>query len=208
MFQDGRAREAAEWYVSLVPGSRIEPSARSGRGIETRAVPPPSASTERRRADVLSARDDRQMLVRRCSLAPHLSLTHPFRLRFGALRLVLVAICAGAVASTGSATVRPHGWVAGRVMLGPTCPVVRADHPCPDRPLAIRLDVRTSRGGLLVASTRSRRDGRFRLGLPVGEYRLMVVGRVGLPGVTHDWPLAVRAGKTTVLQLHVDSGIR
>ena len=24
MFQDGRAREAAEWYVSLVPGSRID----------------------------------------------------------------------------------------------------------------------------------------------------------------------------------------
>jgi predicted 3-demethylubiquinone-9 3-methyltransferase (glyoxalase superfamily) len=24
MFQDGRAREAAEWYVSLVPGSRTE----------------------------------------------------------------------------------------------------------------------------------------------------------------------------------------
>ena len=24
MFQDGRAREAAEWYVSLVPGSSIE----------------------------------------------------------------------------------------------------------------------------------------------------------------------------------------
>jgi predicted 3-demethylubiquinone-9 3-methyltransferase (glyoxalase superfamily) len=24
MFQDGRAREAAEWYVGLVPGSRIE----------------------------------------------------------------------------------------------------------------------------------------------------------------------------------------
>ena len=24
MFQDGRAREAAEWYASLVPGSRVE----------------------------------------------------------------------------------------------------------------------------------------------------------------------------------------
>jgi predicted 3-demethylubiquinone-9 3-methyltransferase (glyoxalase superfamily) len=24
MFQDGRAREAAEWYVSLVPGSHVE----------------------------------------------------------------------------------------------------------------------------------------------------------------------------------------
>ena len=24
MFQDGRAREAAEWYVSLIPGSRLD----------------------------------------------------------------------------------------------------------------------------------------------------------------------------------------
>lgn len=30
MFQDGRAREAAEWYVSLVPGSRIERIADNG----------------------------------------------------------------------------------------------------------------------------------------------------------------------------------
>jgi predicted 3-demethylubiquinone-9 3-methyltransferase (glyoxalase superfamily) len=29
MFQDGRAREAAEWYVSLVPGSRVERIAES-----------------------------------------------------------------------------------------------------------------------------------------------------------------------------------
>ena len=29
MFQDGRAREAAEWYVSLVPGSSVE---RAGDG--------------------------------------------------------------------------------------------------------------------------------------------------------------------------------
>jgi predicted 3-demethylubiquinone-9 3-methyltransferase (glyoxalase superfamily) len=30
MFQDGRAREAAEWYVSLVPGSSIERVADNG----------------------------------------------------------------------------------------------------------------------------------------------------------------------------------
>jgi predicted 3-demethylubiquinone-9 3-methyltransferase (glyoxalase superfamily) len=35
MFQDGRAREAAEWYVSLVPGSRIERVIDNGAGGAT-----------------------------------------------------------------------------------------------------------------------------------------------------------------------------
>lgn len=35
MFQDGRAREAAEWYVSLVPGSSIEQSIDDGAGRAT-----------------------------------------------------------------------------------------------------------------------------------------------------------------------------
>jgi predicted 3-demethylubiquinone-9 3-methyltransferase (glyoxalase superfamily) len=35
MFQDGRAREAAEWYVSLVPGSGIERVVDDGDGRAT-----------------------------------------------------------------------------------------------------------------------------------------------------------------------------
>jgi predicted 3-demethylubiquinone-9 3-methyltransferase (glyoxalase superfamily) len=35
MFQDGRAREAAEWYVSLVPASGIERVADNGAGGAT-----------------------------------------------------------------------------------------------------------------------------------------------------------------------------
>ena len=35
MFQDGRAREAAEWYVSLVPESRIEQVVDDGEGGAT-----------------------------------------------------------------------------------------------------------------------------------------------------------------------------
>jgi predicted 3-demethylubiquinone-9 3-methyltransferase (glyoxalase superfamily) len=35
MFQDGRAREAAEWYVSLVPRSRIERVIDNGAGGAT-----------------------------------------------------------------------------------------------------------------------------------------------------------------------------
>ncbi len=32
MFQDGRAREAAEWYVSVGPGSRVERVVDNGAG--------------------------------------------------------------------------------------------------------------------------------------------------------------------------------
>jgi predicted 3-demethylubiquinone-9 3-methyltransferase (glyoxalase superfamily) len=35
MFQDGRAREAAEWYVSLVPGSSTERVIDNGSGSTT-----------------------------------------------------------------------------------------------------------------------------------------------------------------------------
>ena len=35
MFQDGRAREAAEWYVSLVPGSSTERVIENGAGRAT-----------------------------------------------------------------------------------------------------------------------------------------------------------------------------
>ena len=32
MFQDGRAREAAEWYVSVGPGSKVERVVDNGAG--------------------------------------------------------------------------------------------------------------------------------------------------------------------------------
>src|SRR5262245_62786362 len=35
MFQEGRAREAADWYVSLVPGSSIERVTDNGAGGST-----------------------------------------------------------------------------------------------------------------------------------------------------------------------------
>jgi predicted 3-demethylubiquinone-9 3-methyltransferase (glyoxalase superfamily) len=35
MFQDGRAREAAEWYVTLVPASRVERVIEDGAGGAT-----------------------------------------------------------------------------------------------------------------------------------------------------------------------------
>jgi len=35
MFQDGRAREAADWYVSLVPGSGVERVVDNGEGRAT-----------------------------------------------------------------------------------------------------------------------------------------------------------------------------
>ena len=64
----------------------------------------------------------------------------------------------------------PQG-IDGIAFLGPLCPVQREDDPCPDRPHAANIDVRTP-GGDLVTRVRSGADGRFRVGLRAGRYVL------------------------------------
>lgn len=59
----------------------------------------------------------------------------------------------------------------GTVTLGPTCPVERIDSPCPDRPYAAHITI--WRGDIQVAETRSGDDGRFRVILPPGTYRVV-----------------------------------
>jgi hypothetical protein len=64
----------------------------------------------------------------------------------------------------------PSG-IAGLVLIGPMCPVMQIDVPCPDRPYATTLVARDGQG-LVVCSFESGADGRFRVGLPPGEYEL------------------------------------
>ncbi|HZO98191.1 MAG TPA: hypothetical protein VFB42_12545 [Gaiellaceae bacterium] len=45
--QDGPAREAAEWYVSLVPGARIEPVVENGAAGATASSPRPAGAPSR-----------------------------------------------------------------------------------------------------------------------------------------------------------------
>jgi hypothetical protein len=78
------------------------------------------------------------------------------------------------------------------VTAGPTCPVERADQPCPDKP--VQTTVRLLRAdGSVAASGPSDADGNFRLPVAPGRYRLVA-----------DWPS--RAGGCAPVDVTVDQG--
>ncbi len=95
--------------------------------------------------------------------------------------------------------------IAGVVTIGPTCPVERADSPCPDRPYEARITI--WQGDTLVAETRSGSDGRFTARLAPGEYR--VVGESG-DAFPHGSEVTVTVieGHVATVEIRFDSGIR
>ena len=112
-----------------------------------------------------------------------------------------------AVTSAASATPPPSGGsgIEGIATIGPTCPVERADSPCPDRPYEARITV--WRGSALVAETRSGTDGRYRVALPPGTYRVVGESEVTMPHAGEQ-TVTVAEGRWTALDIRYDSGIR
>ena len=97
--------------------------------------------------------------------------------------------------------------ITGLVLIGPMCPVMRLDEPCPDRPFAATLIIRDSQGRELCAAS-SGEDGRFLVGLPPGSYELVpLTGPGGLPFGASQW-VAVAPGQYTDVTVSYDSGIR
>jgi hypothetical protein len=134
------------------------------------------------------------------------------------MRLARVLLLLALVAGCGDSAVRTNGdagggssgsGIEGIVLVGPQCPVERADSPCPDRPLPdaeFRVVKRPS--GDVVRTVRSGKDGRFRVALDAGDYTLEPVpGSGGFPfGKPTD--VTVRAGAYTNVTVSFDSGIR
>lgn len=97
------------------------------------------------------------------------------------------------------------GVVTGIVYSEPSCPVERADSPCPPGPVA---------GAAVVASVGQRRraathtggDGRFRLELSYGRYTIRVTN-VGAYASTTSKTVDVSVVPISI-ELTVDSGIR
>ncbi|HTC82261.1 MAG TPA: hypothetical protein VK848_12075, partial [Acidimicrobiia bacterium] len=99
----------------------------------------------------------------------------------------------------------PSG-VEGRVTAGPSCPVQRADQPCPDKPVETTLRL-LRKDGSVAASGKSAADGTFRLTVAPGSYRLVA-----------DWPsrvggcapvdVTVESGRFTHAEVSCDTGIR
>src|SRR4051794_13677580 len=95
-----------------------------------------------------------------------------------AMSLTLVA-CGGSTSASAGST----GRLTGRVTAGPTCPVERAGHPCPPRPVSATVQARTTHGQL-VGSTHTDANGQFRLELRAGRYKVVAVTPKGWPRCT------------------------
>jgi len=95
--------------------------------------------------------------------------------------------------------------VSGVVTAGPTCPVQRADEPCPPRPVAARIAARTP-AGHQVAVTHTDADGHYEVRLPVGTF-VLSVGTNGLPRcpVTR---VTVTSAVDVTADITCDTGIR
>ncbi len=117
----------------------------------------------------------------------------------------------GGTALTGTPT-STEGYLEGRVSIGPLTPVERIGVPsptpspqiCSSRGLAIfREDGRTQ-----VTSFNLQPDCTYRVALPPGRYVVRL--KPGVSGFSKDLPATVQieSGRTTRLDLHIDTGIR
>jgi hypothetical protein len=111
------------------------------------------------------------------------------------LALVLAACGSAAPANTG---------IRGTVLAGPACPgPARLDSPCPDRPVAMTIEV--VRGSDVAATFTTDATGQFSVGVASGTYTLR--SKNGLPALTSTTVVVVD-GQFTSVELHADTGIR
>jgi hypothetical protein len=132
--------------------------------------------------------------------------------------LSVIAARHGAAAGAARLRVRPaqalgSGDLVGRLLLGPTCPVERADDPCDPvaRPAPVTL-VALDASGSEAAHTVTLGDGSFAFDLPAGSYTLRAErSGAALPRIA-DAQVVVRAQASRSLPQHVvvtgDTGIR
>ena len=102
----------------------------------------------------------------------------------------------------------PLGTVGGLVTLGPLCPVLREDEPCPDQPYQATLVVQDATG-VEVARTMSGLDGRYRVVLEPGTYTIVPLSPLDniLP-VASPVQVTTVARRWTTVDIAYDTGIR
>jgi hypothetical protein len=109
--------------------------------------------------------------------------------------LLLAACSAGA----------PSSGIRGTILAGPACPgPARAESPCPDRPVAMTVEV--VNGNTVVTTFTTDANGTFSVGVAPGTYTLRSKG--GLPPTLKPTIVVVVAGQYSDVELHADTGIR
>jgi hypothetical protein len=116
------------------------------------------------------------------------------------LLIVLLAACAPPQAPAIDSGVE------GRVTIGPMCPVVRIDQPCPDQPYQASLTV-LNLEGKKITQIQTDVNGLYRIGLLPGDYILHPESPNGMPNA-QDQSFIVIENQFTKLDIEYDSGIR
>lgn len=119
-----------------------------------------------------------------------------------AASMLVLAGCGGTTSAAGSRS----GTVQGQVLSGPSCPVERAESPCPPHPVARATVTASAADGSRVAEARTDDSGLFTLTLAPGTYRVAV--STALAAAAGGQTVTIRAGVTSHVHLMVDSGIR
>jgi hypothetical protein len=112
----------------------------------------------------------------------------------------------GAHATTTTRATSGASGVRGTVLAGPTCPVERADNPCPDKPIVA--DVRIVRAdGSTAATTRSGSDGRYSVAVAPGSYTVQATSSSAFSGC-RPVDVTVSQGAYATADVSCDTGIR
>ncbi len=134
----------------------------------------------------------------------------PIVVRMRALLLATCLATAGlALAACGLPAPTGDSGIEGQVTIGPTCPVERVDQPCPDKPFQAEVTVESAANGREVLRFTSGTDGRFRVALAPGTYRLVPRSPQGgaLPRA-EPLDVTVPQGQYVTADIRFDSGIR
>jgi hypothetical protein len=123
----------------------------------------------------------------------------------GTVAFTLAAAVAGCGSSSLLGPDADQG-VEGIALIGPQCPVQSDDTPCPDLPYAATIEV-VEAGGGWVTRLRTNADGRFRVGLEPGNYRLLPRSGDPFP-IGSNVDVTVSAGAWSSVIVSFDTGIR
>ena len=120
--------------------------------------------------------------------------------------LCLIGIFLSLVGCGPSSTPVITSGVEGYVFIGPTCPVVQAGNPCPDKPYQATLSVLDTHGKKIL-KFQTDINGTFHVPLATGEYILHPESPGVMPNAPEQ-PFTILAGQFTKLNITYDSGIR
>jgi hypothetical protein len=123
---------------------------------------------------------------------------------------VALAACGGTAIAQPEATPTPAptSGIDLLTMAGPTCPVQQEGQLC-ERPISARVLVRDG-GGTVVTTVQTGADGRARVPLPPGTYRVEAQsgGGASLPRAPLPTTVTVTAGAFASVRVDYDTGIR